>query len=248
MISGKHLLMAMVSLACAGCAIVTLAQDAGANARFAAGYSKVTTVHSIDVPAGQLSPQIDELTSKANAGDARAAALLSTALGGCLQFKRLPNQTNWMSRCAGVTDEQLSQVGHWLDVAAQGGDPDAQYAYSAGGFDVVVGAQNAQRNPAAFTTYKAKAKNYLLALAQRCNYDAIATIASNGADDGLIFGDDPVTAYKFARVQALLESPSAQSQSQSAMTIAKLQRRLDAAGTAALSGTEATAFADHYCR
>ena len=248
MISGRRLLVTVLFLVCVGSAGTALAQGASSTTRFAAGFSRVTTTHSLDVPDSQLATPIHEWTLRANAGDAHAAALLATALMGCTARKSMPNPAIWMAHCDGVTDEQLSQAAHWMDVAAQEGDKDAQYAYSAGSSDVVVGVQGAQNNPVAFAAFKAKSQNYLLTLAQECNYDAIATIASNGADDGLIFGDDPATAYKFARVQALLESPSTKVQSNSAMYVAKLKRRLDAAKIAAPSDTEVTAFADHYCR
>ena len=247
MISGRRLLVTVLCSICVGSAGLASAQETSSATRFAAGYSRVTTMHSLDVPDSQLATPIHEWTLRANAGDAHAAALLATALMGCTARKSWPNPAIWMAHCDGVTDEQLSQAGHWMDVAAQEGDKDAQYAYSTGGSDALVGVQNAQRNPAAVTAYTAKAKNYLLALAQECNYDAISYIASNGADDGMIFGDDPVTSYRFARVQALLESPATQAQTRSAMNIAKLQRRLGT-GTADSTGAQATAFADSYCR
>jgi len=197
------LLLASVTASAASFAQDRQPQSIGVPAPYKAVFTKANSTRGIDVPAGQLYDSIQQLAKRAAAGDGHAAAQIYAGLSACQALKNRQS-LSYGSHCSGITNDDLANTGKWLDMAASLGDREAQYAYAVGGFDAVVGVQNAQKHPEQFKAYQAKAKQYLLGLADECNFDAISSIASSGGSDGLVFGADPTTAYQFQLVREQL--------------------------------------------
>ncbi|PXV56887.1 hypothetical protein SAMN04487785_10910 [Dyella jiangningensis] len=187
---------------------VSLAQDpqpqsVGVAPPYKAVFTKAHGIRGIDAPTGELSDSIQQLAKRAAVGDGHAAAQIYAGLSACQALKNRQS-LSYGSHCSGITNDDLASTGKWLDLAASLGDGEAQYAYAVGGFDAVVGVQNAQKHPEQFKAYQARAKQYLLDLADECNFDAISMIASSGGSDGIVFGSDASTAYKFQLVREQL--------------------------------------------
>lgn len=170
-------------------------------------FGRVTDIQGMGQPDGQLASDIAQLRQRASSGDAKAASALASGLAECKGANSSPNGVFYTSHCVGLTNTDFEEIGKWLTLAAKLGDKEAQYGFAAGGFSDVVGVQNAENHPQVFAAYKATARGYLLNLAQDCNFSAIGAIAGNAASNGLLFGDDPVTGYKFLLVQGLIARP-----------------------------------------
>lgn len=170
---------------------------------YKAVFTKATHTRGIDAPNGQLIDAISQLAQRASAGDGHAAAQIYAGLSACKSFKDRQSP-DFGSQCTGITDEDLANKGKWLAIAASLGDEEAQYAYAVGGFDDIVGVQDPQKHPDVFKSYQSKSREYLLGMADRCNFDAIAAIGLSGGSGGLIFGADAATAYTFQLIKEQL--------------------------------------------
>ena len=171
--------------------------------------SRVTKSHGIDAPSGQLADSLLDLKNKASSGDADASAQLYAGLSACKGMKGPPVSSNYSSQCKGISEEDISEQGKWLDLAARLGDERAQYAYAVGGFGAIVGsAQNGLKNPELASHYANTSRSYLDGLAKKCNVDAIAAIADDAGNGGLIYGNDPERAYKFSLIKEMIQQDS----------------------------------------
>jgi hypothetical protein len=149
------------------------------------------------------------------------------------------------THCRGITSGDTSEVGRWLEVAANLGNTAAQYGYAVGGFDYVLGVQHAEKNPAALNAYVAKSKAYLDGLAKHCNFDAIGALATEQGRGGLVYKKDVDQAYKFFVIKrTIARVPSdadAASQSQ-------LEAQISPASKIASLRQDASSFVAQYCR
>ncbi|GGA40674.1 hypothetical protein [Dyella nitratireducens] len=210
-------------------------------------FSKATQIHGIGIPPGQLVASLPDLKQQASIGNAQAAAKLAAALLMCnAQASRSTADSFYQEHCVGLTPEDINERGKWLSVAASGGDVEAQYGYAQGGQSAIVGTQLDGGSPVTLSVYKENARKYLLGLAQKCNIDAISLIALDGRRNGMFFGNEPDTSYKFLLVyEAIARKPMVGS-------IAADQKQLEdkiASGTALSSARqEADAFVNEYCK
>ena len=195
---------------------------------------------------GQLASQLPHLKELAQQGNVTAAAQLYTSLAQCEGLAAYyPKSTALANHCSGITSDDTAQVGRWLEIAAELGNTAAQYGYAEGGFDYVLGVKQAQKDPAALDAYVEKSRSYLDGLARQCNFDAIAALAKEQGQDGLVYKKNVDQAYEFLVIK---------------QTIARVPSGADAAYQAQLDGQilpaskiaslrqDASSFVTQYCR
>jgi len=119
-------------------------------------------------PTGPLADNLVQLSRDAEAGSNKAAYFLATGLYACRRIER-GNQVavsdseglpGFSTDCRGLTPEDLAAFKHWLQLAADRGDIEAQVSYAlfvGDSFSV----QDALRDPAALEDYKRRAIDYL---------------------------------------------------------------------------------------
>jgi len=179
-------------------------QAAGIPPPHKAEFKKATHYHGINAPAGQLKDSLDQLEAKASAGDAKAAATLFAGLNQCISMNGA-TKVDFNNHCAGISQFDMDSAGKWLTVAAEGGNADAQYTYAAGGYEQVIGAIGSDaKSKTQLENYVATSRTYLINLAQQCNFDAIGEIAKDASTNGLLFGTDQETGYKYAVVESII--------------------------------------------
>jgi hypothetical protein len=212
-------------------------------------FTRATQIHGIDTPTGELVGNLARLKQKALAGDSQASAQLYAGLSECKGVFKQPKSPFYHEHCVGITQADLDESGKWLDLAAEKGSKEAQYGYAVGGFDDIVGVQNAKKNSALFSAYKSNSKKYLLGLASECNYDAIAAIASSASTNGLIFGDDPVTGYKYLLVQkTITRQAQTATSSLSDQYQQTLENKISSKSVLSATQQEALIFVNQYCK
>ena len=213
-------------------------------------YSSVFTRASqsvgVDPVDGQLAEQLPQLKVRAQQGDATAAAQIYTSLAQCAGLQaNYPKSTDLAARCSGITSDDTSQIGKWLGLAAELGNSAAQYGYAVGGFDYVLGAQEAQRNQAALDAYVEKSKGYLDGLARQCNFDAISALAKEQGRNGLLYKKNVDQAYKFLVIKQTIAGAPA---SADAAYQAQLEGEISPASKIASLRRDASSFVTQYCR
>jgi hypothetical protein len=164
---------------------------------YSATFTRATHAPSLNSVDGRLADQLPDLKSRAEAGDAAAAATIYASLVECRAAAAASMSHGAPANCAGLTPEDIAGAGKWLDMAARNGDVGAQYGFAASGFDDLIGAQAAQKDPAAVARYAERARGYLSSLSKQCNYDAIGLIARDSGQQSLIYKRDFNQAYKY---------------------------------------------------
>ncbi len=209
-------------------------------------FSRATQAVGVDAVDGQLASQLPHLKELAQEGDVAAASQIYTSLAQCEGLAaNYPKSAALAAHCSGITSDDTSQVGKWLEVAAELGNTAAQYGYAEGGFDYVLGVQQAERNPAALDAYVEKAKAYLDGLARQCNFDAIAALAKEQGEDGLVYKKSVDQAYKFVVIkQTISRAPSGAD----AVYQARLEDQISSASKIASLRQDASSFVTQYCR
>jgi TPR repeat protein len=174
--------------------------------------------NQIEVPSGRAVDVVARLLPLASSGDSTAAYQIALKLRQCRSaMGSLPNAEimdryqkagissasvlsqieNTLNECIGITKEQLSDEGKWLEMAADKGLLEAQLLYSADPEPVVGNASDMIRDPGAVQRYKNKALGYLQQLAANGNINAIQRLSSVYAD-GILVKQDKVLAYAYA--------------------------------------------------
>lgn len=240
MLSNKFLIVVLAA-SLTMCSFGVSAESHGGMVPYKVQYTRVTDFGSIPVPQGQLKDQLEILKRKAVGGDGAAAAELYAALGGCGTL-RAANRARFDEVCRGITQADVDEMGRWLILAAQLGNPAAQYSYAAGGMgqlysDPLYGL----KHPEVVKAYRAQARAYLEGFASQCHFNSIAAIARDAANDGLLYGDDPDVGYKF---QVVLNTIST---TPNLAREAALEVGIDPKKLFSLRG-EAASFVDQHCK
>jgi hypothetical protein len=240
------LALALVSSAAIATSPTGQKQAEGLPPEYSSAFTRATQAAGVDAVDGQLAGQLPHLKELAQQGDVTAAAQLFTSLAECDAWATYsPTSAYSAAHCAGITRDDMSQVGKWLGVAAELGNTYAQYAYAHGGFDYVLGLEKAKKDPAALDAYARKSKAYLDGLARQCNFDGIGGLARDLGRDGLVFKKDVDEAYKFLVVeQTIARVPS----SANAVYQAELEGQISPASKIVSLRQDALAFVDQYCR
>lgn len=188
-----NLIAALVTTCVSACAMA--ATDPGDNPAF----HRIKHIDSLMPPTGPLKDHLDTLIDQAKAGDDHAATLLYASLAACSTAKLADDNSAYLATCKDISQEQLDGRATWLRLAAEHGYGPARYIYASSGTTEALGStEYALEHPAAVQSYLSTSRHYLEALADECNVDAIGMIAFNaGKADGLLYGDDPETAYKY---------------------------------------------------
>jgi hypothetical protein len=213
---------------------------------YSAAFTRASQSVGVDPIDGQLAEQLPRLKERAQQGDATAAAQIYTSLAQCEGLaENYPKSADLAAHCGGITSDDTAQVGKWLGVAAELGNSAARYGYAVGGFDYVLGVQQAGENPAALDAYVEKSKGYLDGLAKQCNFDAISALAKEQGRDGLLYKKNVDQAYKFLVIkQTIARAPS----SADASYQAQLEGEISPASKIAALRQDASSFVDQYCR
>jgi hypothetical protein len=223
-------------------------QARGIPSRYDPSFSKATQTRGIDMPPGQLAANLPDLKQQALMGNASAAATIAAGMSMCHSAMQRSNVNDSFNQdhCLGLAESDLKERGKWLSIAASLGNVEAQYGYAVGGPADIVGTQVNGSAPVTLNTYKDTARKYLTALAQKCNIDGIYVIAFDGRRNGLLYGDDPVTSYKFLQVyKTIVGKPSS-----NAFDADEKQLESKIASSSALSNAQqdASSFVANYCK
>jgi hypothetical protein len=221
----------------------------GMRPEYSSAFSRATESVGVDAVDGQLAGQLPHLRERAAKGDVTAAMQLFVSLGACQAMASRPSSpsdaADFAAHCAGVTADDMSEVGKWLELSAELGNAYAQYSYAQGGFDYVLGLERAKKDPAALAAYAAKSKAYLYGLAKQCNIDAIGALARDLGRDGLVFRKDVDQAYKYLVISQTIARVSF---SYGAQNRAELEKQISPASRVVELRSEAAVFVEQYCR
>ncbi|MGO4700987.1 hypothetical protein [Dyella sp. 2RAB6] len=230
------LIAALITICVSACAIA--ASDPGDNPAF----HRIKHIDSFIPPAGLLKDHLDTLVGKAKAGDDHAATLLYASLAACSSAKLADDNSTYSATCKDISQQQLDGRAAWLRLAAGHGYAPARYIYASSGAEEALGSSAyVLEHPEAAEAYLSTARHYLEALANECNIDAIGMIAFHaGKTDGLMYGDDPETAYKYEVITNKLLSTHSPVQP-------RIEARIAPQRVFALQ-SEATAFVTERCK
>lgn len=109
----------------------------------------------------------------------------------------------WDALCADVTAADLAERDHWLELAARQGDAAAANLFATRGTAATADSIAMFRDPAAVAQYKARATQYVMQAARRCDVDAIAFL-SDGYSSGLWFPRDETLGHALRLVSERL--------------------------------------------
>jgi len=168
-----------------------------------------------------LATRLDEYKARARAGDGNAAYMLYGDLGMCALFIDDPGRIHdeksgtreeireairWNNHiekmlkfCKDVGISDLNSSAHWLEVAADLGNPMARIVLADSLDRLIGGVRQAIRDPDMVKQLKDKAVIYLNELASQCNINAISSLAIDYRD-GWLFEKNGVTAMSYYMV------------------------------------------------
>lgn len=179
----------------------------------------VTSRENQTPPPGPAIDVIRRLRPLAEQGDARAALQIFQKLEQCEgvlksnlrdgsladgdedaagQARILKDIEGVLKDCQGLSDQDFSQMGQWLDRAAAGGDLLAMLRYGNAGYRYIVGSPTQMlRHPEKIVEYRQKAMSYLHTAAAQGEPTAMDSLA-NSYSNGIITNKDLVRAYAYA--------------------------------------------------
>jgi hypothetical protein len=174
------------------------------------------TVEQFVEPSGSLKDNLAQLSRDAEAGSNAAAYYLATGLYGCRRVER-GNQLavsdseglpGFSADCRGLKPEDLGAFKHWLQLAADRGDIEAQVSYSLFIGDSI-SMQDALRDPAGLEDYKRRSVDYLNRAAASGSPAAFRRLSIFYADGVMVPQDYALAyAYRMAYVNATGASAS----------------------------------------
>ncbi len=103
-----------------------------------------------------------------------------------------------INQCVGVSEDDMSNRGKWLEAAAMGGNLQAKLLYASDPEAIVGDATSMLRNPDKVIAYKGKAVKFLSEAASAGNPEGLMKMG-DAYNDGVLLPKDPVKAYAFYR-------------------------------------------------
>jgi hypothetical protein len=213
---------------------------------YSSAFTRATQARGVDAVDGQLAAHLPQLKQLAQQGDVTAAVLLFYSLAQCHALAAdFPTSQNFADHCTGVSKDDMSQLGKWLETAAELGNEGAQYDYAMGGFDYVLGMKQAEKDSAALKAYVEKSRSYLDGLSKQCNFDAIASLSKEQRLGGLVYTKNVDQAYKFLVIkQTIARTPS----NEDAAYAAQLEGEISPGSKIISLRKDASSFVTAYCR
>ena len=154
------------------------------------------------LPDQPVSTYLEILTQAAKRGDAEAAYRISIALDRCAMYKGNPPHPSFakeLAKCQDLTEEQISQGLHWLQIAAENGNEAAQVRYAQSLGRLFPSRTELVRDPERLIQFKNDALRYLQSASLNGNVDAMVALAQNHKD-GLIVPHDLEAVYAYLDV------------------------------------------------
>lgn len=168
-------------------------------------------------PDGKAVDVIRALEAPARIGDGQAAMMLSLKLMSCRHAikhqdddglllaeaqvfggldEALQRRDAGLALCEGITPEDLSQLGDWLERAADSGNINAQILYASSANTILTSPAEMLRSPDRIVKFKTRAMSYLISAANDGSADALWHLG-NTYRDGYLAARDDTRAYAY---------------------------------------------------
>lgn len=172
-----------------------------------------TPLSSLSPMPGDATQVVDMLEPRARMGEAAAALGIYMKVNDCrlrllaaAQGASDASLTTIIPRdCQGLTPEDYQAAGKWLEAAADAGNIDAQFIYSAFPEGVLGPPAEWLRHPEALVRYKRKAMAFMEAHAASGSIDALLDL-STAYDYGVLARRDPISALAYYRAAQMADA------------------------------------------